>query len=170
MLIVWPLLDPISVPMSPDRQLTPKVTQGKNSLEWLREEEHYSSPSFTTHVVHLHTNAQNCHWHHNGVHDDVCKPLLPNHDSAVLQCSTVFSQRQGRATINAKTLTLYVLKFTKSSGDGGSYCTQTDSVTDGHKDKHRHMLEKGESAFSESSLKPKMKSEVWQSGYQTYKT
>lgn len=47
-------------------------------------------------------------------------------------------QRQGRATINAKTLTLYLLEFTKSSGDGGLYCTWTDR----HTTRHRHMLER----------------------------
>lgn len=85
-----------------------------------------------------------------------------------LHCSTMFDclclQRQGRATINAKTLTLYLLKFTKSSGDGGLYCTRTDRQI--HKQTQAHARE-GESAFWECLLKPKMKSEVWQSGYQT---
>lgn len=140
---------PILLPCAQSGQSKPPVTQGTVESGWgenTTEHRALQRPMFhKTDVVQLYMNAPNCHRHQNGVHVDICNADPP---CSWLHCTTMFDclcpQRQGRATINAKTLILYLLKFTKSSGDGGLYCTRTDRQT--HKQTQAHAGE-GESAF-----------------------
>lgn len=122
--------------------LLPPATPGtaESGCGGNRTQEHYSAPTFHhADVGQLYPNAPKlpptskwspC-WYLECWSSQLMAPVYYN-------VRLSLSQRQGRATINAKTLTLYLLKFTKSSGDGGLYCTRADR----HTNRHRHMLER----------------------------
>lgn len=148
-------------PLSQGRQRNPSHS-GYNR-ERLGREEHYSCPCFFRHVVQLYMNAPNCHEHQNGVHVDVCKLLLPAHGSIVLRCLTVFVPRakEGPQSMQRHLHCTYLRLQSRLEMVAYIALRQTDT----HKQTQAHAGQ-GESAFWECLLKPKMKSEVWQSGYQ----